>query len=171
MPVAGDNPIEDLDGDRLDRSGAAEHLAADLRDLDASAGYVFAITGPWGSGKTSLINMIRKALADEPGLPVVDFNPWMFSGAAQLVEFFFQELSAQLRLKGGTLAQIARDVEAYGEMLSPIALLPLIGDWFDRAVKTAGKVRNYQERKRGSVTEQRKHLAERWASLHSPWWS
>jgi hypothetical protein len=141
MPAAGDNPIDDPSADRLGRRIAAEHLAADLCDLDASEGYVVAVTGPWGSGKTSLVNLIRKALADEPVLPVIDFNPWMFSGASQLVEFFFQELSAQLRIRGGTLAKIAGDIEAYGELLSPIALLPVIGDWFDRARQTAGKLK------------------------------
>jgi energy-coupling factor transporter ATP-binding protein EcfA2 len=168
VPAAGDNPIDDPTADRLGRRVAAEHLAADLRDVDASEGYVVAVTGPWGSGKTSLVNMIRKALADRPELPVTDFNPWMFSGASQLVEFFFQELSAQLRIKGGSLAKIASDVEAYGELLSPIALLPVIGDWFDRARQTAGKFKRYQEHKRGSVTDQRKKLAEVLGKLAQP---
>lgn len=168
MPAAGDNPIDDPLADRLGRRAAAGHLATELRDLDASEGYVFAVTGPWGSGKTSLVNMIRKTLADEPVLPVVDFNPWMFSGAAELVDHFFQELSAQLRLKGGRLGKLASDVEAYGELLSPFGLLPVIGGWFDRARQNAGAVRRYQERRRGSVTEQRKKLAEALRMLEQP---
>jgi len=92
VPATGDNPIDDPTLDHLGRQAIAEHLATELRDLDGSEGYVMALTGPWGSGKTSLMNLIRLALAEEPALTIIDFNPWMFSGASQLVEFFFQEL-------------------------------------------------------------------------------
>jgi predicted KAP-like P-loop ATPase len=47
--------------------------------------------GLWGSGKTSFVNLARKAFATA-GAHVLDFNPWMFSGAEQLVESFFVEL-------------------------------------------------------------------------------
>src|SRR6266487_1074560 len=136
MAVSGDNPIENQEDDVLGRSAVAAVIAEELRTIDASEGYVAAIMGPWGSGKTSLVNLVRQELTKEPALAVLDFNPWMFSGAEQLVDFFFRELSAQLHLRKGTLDSIATEVEAYGDLLTPIGnvldilgIVPFAGGW------------------------------------------
>ena len=50
----GDDPITTAEDDLLGREGLAEVLAAEISGLDARQGAVVAITGPWGSGKTSL---------------------------------------------------------------------------------------------------------------------
>jgi hypothetical protein len=55
----------------------------------------------------------------------------MFSGAQQLVESFFVELSAQLKIRPD-LAQVGRDLEDYGETFSGMVWLPLIGPWIER---------------------------------------
>lgn len=104
MATAGDNPIRSRADDVLGRARAARSVARLVRDADASEGYVVGLLGPWGSGKTSLINLVREELASEPPLPVVDFNPWMFSGAEQLAESFFNELGAQLRTTSSVLS-------------------------------------------------------------------
>lgn len=54
------------------------------------------------------------------------------SGAEQLVESFFNELAAQLRLRGGRLAGIAGDLEAYAEIFAPLRYLPAVGVWIER---------------------------------------
>lgn len=123
--------------------------------------------GPWDSGKTSLVNLVRNELAKEPALSVLDFNPWMFSGTEQLVESFFRELSAQLHLKKGRLEAIASDVEAYGDLLSPVgdilAILGLLpgGGVIGKARNAAGAVKRLKERRKLSATEQRKKLGRR----------
>src|ERR1700761_7340068 len=120
MPISGDNPIDDVSEDLIGRQSAAVVIAEEIRTVDASKGCVIGILGPWGSGKTSLVNLVRNELAKDPAFPVLDFNPWMFSGAEQLVDSFFREMAAQLRLKKGRLGDIASQVEAYGDLLSPI---------------------------------------------------
>lgn len=159
MGIVGDNPVATPDKDLLGRSAVAQHVAADLREVDASAGYVYALTGPWGSGKTSLINMVRSELQNEPAITVVDFNPWLFSGTTQLVDAFFQELAAQLRLKDDRWQKIASDVEAYGDLLSPLSAVPFIGAWVERARSSVTAVKEFQERRRGSVVDRRGRLA------------
>lgn len=174
MPAFGDNPIEQPAEDLIGRRSVAGVVAAEIRTADASKGHVVAVMGPWGSGKTSLVNLVRHELAKEPSIPVLDFNPWMFSGTEQLVDSFFRELSAQLHLKEGRLDAIASEVEAYGDLLSPLADLATVlsalpfGSWFGRAKGAAGALKRFQERKRPSVTEQRKKLAETLASLEAP---
>ena len=105
---------------------------------------------------------------------MLDFNPWMFSGTEQLVDSFFREVSAQLHLKEGRLDAIATEVEAYGDLLSPVAdvatvlsALPFSG-WLGCARDAANAVKRFQERRKLSVTDQRKKLAGNLASLEQP---
>lgn len=168
MASIGDNPIKGSKQDLLSRTGGAHSIAAGLRDVDASEGYVVAVVGPWGSGKTSIVNLVKEALAEEPPLPVVEFNPWIFSGTDELVQAFFRELAAQLRLKGPKLAGLADSVNEYGELLSPISLLPFIGAWYERFRSAAKVFREYQKRRQGSVGDQRTKLSTELAKLDQP---
>ena len=94
----GDDPITTAEDDLLGREGLAEVLAAEISGLDARQGAVVAITGPWGSGKTSLMHLTAARLRQDHGiLGVVEFNPWLFSGAEQLAENLLSELAIQLR--------------------------------------------------------------------------
>jgi predicted KAP-like P-loop ATPase len=168
MPTVGDNPIKKGDDDRLERRAGAANLARDIREVDAVEGYVLGIVGPWGSGKTSVINMIREFLADEPALVCVDFNPWVFSGTDDLVQAFFREISAQLKVKSDQLADVAKTIDTYGDLLAPVTLLPFVGAWFSR-LRGASKVyAELHEKRRGSINEQRGKVAERLAHLETP---
>jgi energy-coupling factor transporter ATP-binding protein EcfA2 len=164
----GDNPIQRIDEDRLERRAGAISVAADIRELDATRGYVVGIIGPWGSGKTSLVNMIREQLEAEPAIPIIEFNPWMFSGTHELVESFFREVSAQMRLKEPRIAAIAEVVDTYGELLSPASALPFVGAWIDRVRGSAKALKAYQERRKGSITQQRHKLSVALAELTVP---
>ena len=83
-----------------------------------------------GVWRDVFVNLARNHLR-ESGIPILEFNPWMFSGAEQLVESFFVELAAQLRVPH-ELAEIGKDLEDYGEAFSGLAWLPLVGPWIER---------------------------------------
>ena len=73
----------------------------------------------------------------------------MFSGTEQLVESFFVELAAQLRIRPG-MAEVGKDLEDYGETFSGMGWLPLVGPWIERgrgAAKLLGKL--LERRKEG----------------------
>ena len=81
-----------------------------------------AVMAPWGYGKTSFVNLMREQFADGPSLTVIDFNPWMFSGAHQLTEIFFKEIAAELRVKSETrFKTIADGLDDYGDVLGTVA--------------------------------------------------
>jgi predicted KAP-like P-loop ATPase len=148
MRVTGDNPIRTPEDDALGRIKGARSFAVQVLSLDASEGVVVGVLGPWGSGKTSFVNLARVHL-EEAGIPILDFNPWMFSGAEQLVEAFFVEFSAQLNLRPG-LADVGKDLEDYGETFSGMGWLPVVGPWIERgrgATKILAKL--LQRRKEG----------------------
>lgn len=105
--IRGDYPIRDPKEDVLDRDAVAASFVEHVLELDASEGVVVGVFGPWGSGKTSFINLARKKF-EERGSPVFDFNPWMFSGTEQLVQRFFTELSSEFSIQVGKLAKITK---------------------------------------------------------------
>lgn len=130
VTVRGDNPIRSPGDDTLGRAKVAQSFAQQLLEIDASEGVVVGVLGPWGSGKTSFVNLARRRL-EEANVLVLDFNPWMFSGAQQLVESFFVELSAQLKVRPG-LDVLAGPIEDYGEAFSGMGWLPIAGPWIER---------------------------------------
>lgn len=109
--IPGDNPIRDSKDDVLGRNDVAESFVRHVLKLDVSEGAVVGVFGPWGSGKTSFINL-AKAKFKERGNPVFDFNPWMFSGTEQLVQRFFTELSSEFDLHVGKLAKMGEKIES-----------------------------------------------------------
>jgi len=128
--ITADNPITRSDEDALGRVKPASSFAAQVLTLDSSEGVVVGVLGPWGSGKTSFVNLSQSFLK-ESGVTVLEFNPWMFSGADQLVQSFFIELSSQLKLRPD-LAEIGELIEDYGDTFSGLGWLPLIGPWLER---------------------------------------
>ena len=105
--------------DVLERSGRADALARQVLGLDASEGAAVGVFGPWGSGKTSFLNLARKTFENKH-VPVLDFNPWLFSGTEQLVERFFAELSASMGMTD-ELKEIGDALGKYGAALNAVA--------------------------------------------------
>ena len=153
--ITADNPITKPEDDALGRIKPARSFAEQVLALDSTEGVVVGVLGPWGSGKTSFVNLARGRLR-EARVPVLEFNPWMFSGADQLVQAFFIEPSAQLKLRPD-LAEIGKLVEDYGETFSGLGWLPLVGPWIERG-RAASKIlaKILQRRKEGIRTRQSK---------------
>ena len=60
-----DDPVKDPEADNLNRDGLAAETAELIDLVTASKGSkVFGLTGPWGSGKTSLALLIETHLKD-----------------------------------------------------------------------------------------------------------
>ena len=166
MSVVGDNPIQKPKDDVLSRTKVARSFAEQVLSLDASQGVVAGVIGPWGSGKTSFVNLAR-AYWKEVGIPVLDFNPWMFSGTDHLVQLFFAELSVQLKLSRG-LADVGKGLEAYGELFSGMGWLPLAGPWIERSRSAAKIVASILQRKKEGVGGRRKKVEKALNALDKP---
>ena len=70
--VDADLPIEDRESDRLGRRAFAESIATHILDVSIDHGFTVAVTGEWGSGKTSVLNMVAETLKPES----TDGRPW-----------------------------------------------------------------------------------------------
>ncbi len=143
-------------------------MADDIRNLDPETGVVVGILGPWGSGKTSFINLTRHELAKSPQYPVLEFNPWLFSDTDELVQSFFSELAEQLRLESGKLNTIADKLEHYGDVIAPLQVLPVVGAWVGRASGAIHAVKKLRGKGQGGVASLRNDIDNSLRELETP---
>lgn len=166
MPSVGDSPIGDPGHDLLERGPLVDAFVRHVFGLLSGDGIVAGVLGPWGAGKTSFLNLARPGL-EQSSSAVVDFNPWMFSGAEQLVDRFFIELAAQLKLKPG-LAKTAKRVLDYGDAFAGLGWLPVVGTWIERGRLIAGGTGKLLERRRQGIGGRRDALKKALRELDRP---
>lgn len=164
--ICADNPITKEEDDALGRIKPAQSFAEQVLSLDSAEGVVVGVLGPWGSGKTSFVNLARGRLRDS-GVAVLEFNPWMFSGADQLVQAFFIELSAQLKLRPG-LVEVGKLIEDYGEVFSGLSWVPLVGPWIERGRVATKAVAKLLQRKKEGVRASQFKVREALRKLDKP---
>lgn len=164
--IAADNPITNPEDDVLGRAKPARSFAEQVLTLDSTEGVVVGVLGPWGSGKTSFVNLARGHLK-ESGVPVLEFNPWMFSGADQLVQAFFVELSAQLKIRAD-LAEVGKLLEDYGEAFSGLGWLPLVGPWIERGRAATKMLSKLLQRRKEGIGGRRSKVRTALSELERP---
>ena len=94
-----DSPIEAEGDDRYGITPFASSLARSILGIKKPVGTTLALSGPWGSGKSSAVNLIRAELAKAraDALVVTDFKCWWYRGEEALALAFLQHLNAVLR--------------------------------------------------------------------------
>ena len=108
MSEFDDKPITSPDGDRFGFDPLAKALAASISKMEAPDGTVIAVNGPWGSGKSSVINLVKHHLRNgmkTGDLKIVEFKCWWFRGEEALTLAFFQELYSAMEPAEGDTAR------------------------------------------------------------------
>ncbi|QYF74759.1 P-loop NTPase fold protein [Cryobacterium sp. PAMC25264] len=145
-------------GDFLDRRifvSAVTNVMDRARTPGGSS--VFGLIGPWGSGKTTILNLLSSELEGRshgkgvwpPAWVVSTFNPWMHSDAASLHRGFFSELrdalpkdekwdDAQARLDG--LRTVVTPLAGLASLFAP-GIKDVADGAFDALKSTPSKIR------------------------------
>lgn len=111
---SADRPIEHLEEDKLDRRSFAEQLARAIQAWKGNDSLVIALYGPWGTGKSSIKNMVVDALRSaSKKVSVIDFNPWQVASRATISEAFFDEIG--IALKRGAIASKKKQKQILGK--------------------------------------------------------
>jgi predicted KAP-like P-loop ATPase len=94
-----DSPIESAEDDRYGITPFAKSIAKSILSIKQPIGTAIALNGPWGSGKSSAVNLIRTALqeADDDKLVVTEFKCWWYRGEEALALAFLQNLHTVLK--------------------------------------------------------------------------
>lgn len=120
-------PEEDGFG-RKKFAGSIANALAEPLDTDS---IVFAIEGVWGSGKSSVLNMIEFYLNSHESSPlVIKIDSWLLSGSDNILETFLIQLASQFgSLKPDDVSGIAKKTLEFAKLLSPLKLMPGIEPW------------------------------------------
>ena len=90
---SNDRPLTEREEDRLNRAGFADRIATVLAALPEGSGLVVGIYGPWGDGKTTVLNLLRANLVRNDAMVVRDFNPWRLADDDAIFRGFFSVLA------------------------------------------------------------------------------
>lgn len=115
-----DTPIQKPEEDRFGFDPFAKAIAQCITKLSNPIGSVVAIFGPWGSGKSSVINMVRHHLEAESDidLDIINFPAWMYRSEDALTLGFFKELNAGLAPVLSTQSKAAGALQKLGANLA-----------------------------------------------------
>ncbi|MBB1032851.1 hypothetical protein G6031_00370 [Dietzia sp. CQ4] len=94
--VNTDTSITSFDDDRLERKEFSRRVAERIQVAGAGASVTFGLSGAWGSGKTSVLNMIRLALEEQQDWAVVEFTPWATADLDALTAEFYEVIASAI---------------------------------------------------------------------------
>ena len=90
--ISPDLPITKSTEDRLNRGTFAKSLAKTISHYAFPSSFTIGLYGEWGSGKTSLVNMVLEAVEDiDNSAIILRFNPWLCTDPKQLITQFFKQ--------------------------------------------------------------------------------
>lgn len=139
-----DVPITCCEEDLLERASFAKATARSLANMHENGTFTVGLFGKWGTGKTSLLNMILHEMqaierAGHPGQEtiIIRFEPWNFQNTEQLLsQFFVRLINAFYSEKDKALQKISNAFEKY--MLSIVSftkLIPVVGEQINDVAK------------------------------------
>ncbi|WP_162148410.1 P-loop NTPase fold protein [Asticcacaulis sp. YBE204] len=90
-------PITTAAQDLLGRKAFSESIAKVLSNWTGDHSLVVALRGPWGSGKSSVKNLITEVIeVQSPPTTVLHFNPWQYDEGASITAAFYREIGSAL---------------------------------------------------------------------------
>lgn len=117
-PFQLDEPLGGTNGDLFGRTSFANRIADKIiSTYNNSESIAVAITGSWGSGKSSFLNMIKLSLQEKS--IVFEFNPWKNDSAENIIKSFFSELASKIE-KENEPGSIRHKLLEYASMLTEI---------------------------------------------------
>ncbi|EIZ1550016.1 NTPase KAP [Vibrio parahaemolyticus] len=152
-----DTPIESADGDLYGVAPFAESIATSIQNIKNPVGTALALNGPWGAGKSSVVNMIRASLEQrkDANLVVTDFKCWWFRGEEALALAFLQNLHTTLqsglgdKIKG-LIPSLSKNLLQAGSVVGQTVAVASGQEWLKTAISGSS---NYIEKTFFSDTE------------------
>lgn len=158
-----DKPIEKIKEDFLYRKPFCEDIYNALRNYNKNESLVIAVSGEWGYGKTSILNMIED-LSDPKKEIIIRFNPWLVSNRKQLISDFLTELSLKLEKidKNKEIKNLGKSLKAYSKALKPLSLIPaanVLAKFIEQAIRETGEaLESYGEFKEEDILTLKKEI-------------
>ncbi len=120
---SADSPIQRREDDVFSRWNFSSNLAETIVRRTDNSCLVMGLYGEWGSGKTSVLNLMESALETHEGIISFRFNPWIFTSHVELLQRFFHSLADELDLNlSSKKEKIGEAIREYGDVISPVSI-------------------------------------------------
>ena len=146
MNYNSDKAIESSEQDLLGRVTFSKQLGEAIYKYDGKDGLVLGVFGKWGTGKTSILNMVVNEINylsdnDDDSPIIVNFSPWNYSDKDNLISLFFRVLKNKLNMDKyeETRKKIGKALTDYSDALDALALVPMVGSGLATILKTIAK--------------------------------
>ena len=163
--LLGDQPISNSLQDKLERADFCKYLAKAILSYESKECIVIGLLGSWGSGKSSMLNMIIEFLYKSSKKYnritkpiIVKFNPWNYPDQNGVLAQFFYNLSSKLKPKRQKkLQKLSDKVLKYAESFIP----------FQVSVSSLGKPVSLKLKKRDkrSIDYKKEKLAKHFQEI------
>ncbi len=107
---SSDSPVLTANEDMFSRSIFAARIANVISERRDPSSITIGLYGPWGDGKTSVLNFIEEAIKNNSSVIIVKFNPWLFGNVESLLLGFFDILADSLDTKLVTQGEKFKDI-------------------------------------------------------------
>lgn len=89
-----------VDYDLLHRKELIESISTTIKNCYPNKKFVLSLSGNWGSGKTTILNLVKKQLQDcqENIIIIDDFDPWNFEDEAALLGAILDTIFQKMNL-------------------------------------------------------------------------
>lgn len=88
-----DVPISSLEEDTFGRAKIASAVSTTIKNYPRNEhSFVIGLFAAWGDGKTSVLNLIKRNLENDPNVIILEFNPWIVENSEQLFRSFFSTI-------------------------------------------------------------------------------
>ncbi len=160
--------------DLLDRGSFANRLVSVLIDKDSgrSTGHVVALVGPWGSGKTFVVDLVKKSLSEfgaENPLILLKHEPWLVTGQDDLIRRFFIELASSIQ-KDGRFKRVGKklvkSLHNYANALGSAADIYVPG--FGKILSALVRLFTWPWEREKSIYEQKSKVEKLIAEIDAP---
>lgn len=122
-----DDPIQKLEDDELGRITFVEEFAQSLLSREVSESLVISLDGPWGSGKSSVLNLLQRRIETvaPTNTTLLRFDPWYFNSTEKLLQSFLDEINRVLekRIKG---KELKKAFSKYKKVLTSVQFSPKV---------------------------------------------
>lgn len=164
--ILQDSPIQNESQDEFGRVPLVELIANSIIGYSKESHPCtnIGLYGAWGSGKTSLINLLKKRLVangEDDDIIIAQFNPWQAGSDEVLMVEFFKSIYKDFE------GDVRYFIKKYGDVISFTAkAIPVVGEVLSSGIKTAKEalassentLKEQKERISKAIVDSGKHL-------------
>lgn len=125
---------DNIDYDLLNHDYVVQGLYQSIIHCRTEESFTFGLEGPWGSGKTAIINKVKKLIQNQNGnnnqfILIDDFDPWLYGSKESMLLALYDMILNKMDIKVGryqslrlqkALASTIADTSNTGKILSSI---------------------------------------------------